>query len=141
MTVKQISVFLENKTGKLNEVVSFMAQNNINLRALSIADTEDYGIMRIITNDPDTALDLLKNEGYTVKSTEVLAVTISDKPGGLAKILSILSEAKVAVEYTYAFLSHNIGTATMIFRVDCNEKAVEALVKANVNLTDQSELF
>ncbi len=141
MSVKQISVFLENKPGELSDVISFIASKKINLKALSIADTQNYGLMRIITEDPNSALDALIGEGYPVKATEVLAVTIEDRPGGLAKILTVISDAGVAIEYTYAFISSKPGFASLIFRVDNNDKATEALTKAGIKVETQEELF
>lgn len=140
MSVKQISVFIENKTGKLAEATRFIADHNINLRALSIADTQDFGILRIICDDPDAANKALQNGGYITTTTEVLAASISDKPGSLATILEVLSEAKVVVEYTYAFLSSKTG-AYMIFRVDDNQCAAAALAGAGIKTANQNDLF
>ena len=114
MSVKQISVFIENKKGSLAEVTKFIADHNINLRALSIADTQDFGILRIITDNPDKARDMLKEEGYTVTATSVLAVALDDAPGSMASILGVLSDSDVAVEYTYAFMSNIANKAYMI---------------------------
>ncbi len=142
MSVKQISVFIENKTGKLAEVTKFIADNNINLKALSIADTQDFGILRIICEDEANALGILRDGGYVVTETEVLAVEICDKPGSLAKILDVLAEASVIVEYTYAFLSvKNAGSAYMIFRVDDNNAAEKVLTEAGITVADHSSLF
>ena len=141
MSVKQISIFLENKTGELSTVVSYLAEKCINLKALSIADTLDFGLVRIITDDPDKALDALHDGGYSVKATDVLAVTIDDRPGGLATVLSLLSRAGVAIEYTYAFLSNKPGFASLIFRVEDNVKATKALQDAGIKVNNQNELF
>lgn len=142
MSVKQISVFIENKTGKLAEVTDYIAKHNINLRALSVADTQDFGILRIICENHNEAVDALRDGGFVITETEVLAVEISDKPGSLAKILKILAEAKVVVEYTYAFLSvKNAGHAYMIFRVDDNAVAAASLVAEGVQVASDSELF
>lgn len=141
MSVKQISVFIENKKGSLSEVTKFIADNEINLKALSIADTQDFGILRIITDDPDRARELLKDEGYTVTATSVLAVELNDKPGSMAAILNVLSDADIIIEYTYAFMSTVANKAYMIFRVDNNAKATEALVKANIPVIDQKDIF
>lgn len=142
MSVKQISVFIENKTGKLAEVTKYIADNNINLKALSIADTHDFGILRIICENHDTAVNALKDGGYAVAETEVLAVEIPDKPGSLAEILEILAGANVAVEYTYAFLSvKNESHAYMIFRVDDNALASATLVSEGFTVVQQASLF
>lgn len=141
MSVKQISIFIENKKGSLAEVTEFIAKSKINLKALSIADTQDFGILRIITDTPDEARDLLKNEGYTVTATSVLAVELEDAPGSMAAILSVLSDADISVEYTYAFMSNIQNKAYMIFRVDNNDKATDALVKAGISVIDQKDIF
>lgn len=141
MSVKQISVFIENKKGSLAEVTKFIADNKINLKALSIADTQDFGILRIITDKPDEARQMLKNEGYTVTATSVLAVALTDAPGSMAAILSVLSDSDVSVEYTYAFMSKVEGKAYMIFRVDDNDKATKALVASNIAVINQEDIF
>ena len=139
--IKQISVFLENKTGALGEVVKFMAENNINLRALSIADTEDFGILRIITDDPDSSIEKIKNAGYSAKLTNVLAVEIDDKPGSVSKIVDVLSTEGISIEYTYAFLSKKADRAYIIIRADNSEKASELLKKSGITVSQQQDLF
>ncbi len=142
MSVKQISVFIENKTGKLAEVTRYIAENNVNMKALSVADTHDFGILRIICEDHDSAVKVLKNGGYVIAETEVLAVEIPDTPGALAEILEVLVKADIAVEYTYAFLSvKNLGHAYMIFRVDNNENAKTALTAEGFNVVEKDTLF
>ena len=140
MSVKQISVFIENKKGKLAEVTKYIASHEVNLRALSIADTQDFGILRIICEDPDKANEVLKEGGYITTVTDVLATAISDEPGSLAAILEVLSEAGIVVEYTYAFLSADKG-AYMILRVDDNQAAAAALAGAGIKTADQDQLF
>ena len=140
MSVKQISVFIENKKGKLASATRYIADHNINLRALSIADTQDFGILRIICDDPKAANEALQAGGYITTVTDVLAAAISDKPGSLASILEVLSDANVVVEYTYAFLSAKAG-AYMIFRVDDNQSAAAALAGAGVKTANQEDLF
>ncbi len=141
MSVKQISIFIENKKGSLAEVTKFIADRKINLKALSIADTQDFGILRIITDKPDEARNMLKNEGYTVTATSVLAVELTDAPGSMASILSVLSESDISVEYTYAFVSTVENKAYMIFRVDDNNKATKALIAANIPVINQEDIF
>lgn len=142
MSVKQISVFIENKTGKLAEVTRYMADNNVNMKALSVADTHDFGILRIICEDHAAAVKVLKDGGYVIAETEVLAVEIPDRPGSLAEILEALVKADIAVEYTYAFLSvKNIGHAYMIFRVDDNALASATLIEAGFNVAEKPSLF
>jgi len=140
MSVKQISVFIENKKGQLAEVTRYIAEHDVNLRALSVGDTQDFGILRIICENPDSAMEVLQKAGYLTMMTDVLATAISDEPGSLAAILEVLAEADVAVEYTYAFLSAKAG-AYMIFRVDDNQKAAAALAGAGIKTVDQAELF
>ena len=141
MSVKQISVFIENKKGALAEVTTFIASHGINLYALSIADTQDFGILRIITDNPDNAREMLKSEGYTVTATSVLAVEIDDTPGSMAAILNVLNDADIIVEYTYACMAKAANRAYMIFRVDNKEKATAALEKSNISMIDQKDLF
>ncbi len=141
MSVKQISIFIENKKGSLAEVTKFISDKKINLKALSIADTQNFGILRIITDNPDNARELLKNEGYTVTATSVLAVALDDAPGSMAEILSVLADADISVEYTYAFMSNIAGKAYMIFRVDDNDKATKVLVDANITVINQDDIF
>lgn len=141
MSVKQISVFVENKPGKLAELTRFMADNEINLRALSIADTQDFGILRIITARPDRADGILREAGYLTKLNNVLAVAIPDRPGALADVLGFLAQAGVGVEYTYAFVSYKPGEAYMIFRVDDRLTAEQTLIGAGIRLVEQSEIF
>lgn len=139
--IKQISIFLENKNGTLGDAVKFMADSSINLRALSIADTEDFGILRVITDEPEGTLQKIKDAGYSAKLTDVLAVEIEDKPGSFAKIVEILANAGVAIEYTYAFLSHKPGCACMIIRADDSEKANSLLEKSGITVSSQQDLF
>ncbi len=140
MSVKQISVFIENKKGKLAEATRYIANHDINLKALSVADTQDFGILRIICEEPQVAEAVLQEGGYITTMTDVLAAAISDEPGSLASILEVLSEENVVVEYTYAFLSDKVG-AYMIFRVDDNQKAAAALAGAGIKTANQEDLF
>lgn len=141
MAVKQISVFIENQPGKLAEATRFIANHGINLRALSIADTRDFGILRIICDEPEKAVEILREGEYITTLTEVLAVNIKDAPGSLASILEIIAAAGASVEYTYAFLGTRVAGAVMIFRVDDNEKVSAALAAAKIRTVEQSELF
>lgn len=140
MSVKQISIFIENKKGKLAEATRYIADRNVNLRALSIADTQDFGILRIICEEPENTEKELKEGGYITTMTDVLAVAISDEPGSLASVLEVLSEANVVVEYTYEFLSNKAG-AYMILRVDDNQSAAAALAGAGIKTANQKDLF
>ena len=141
MSVTQISIFLENKMGQLAEVTQWMAEKQVNLRAVSIADSQDFGILRIIAEHPERLLAVLNEKGYTAIATEVLAVAMADQPGGMAKVLAVLSEHGVDVEYTYAFLSRKVQEATMIFRVNNNETAKAALTAEGIQVVSQKDLF
>ena len=140
MSVKQISVFIENKKGALASATRYLADNGINIRALSIADTQDFGILRIICDDPKQTDSVLKDGGYLTTVTDVLAAEIADKPGSMATILEVLADAQVIVEYTYAFLAPD-GHAYMIFRVDDNAVASAALAGAGIKTANQEDLF
>jgi len=141
MTIKQLSVFVENKPGKLYEALEALADAKIDLRALSLADTSDFGILRSIVDKPDQALDVLSKAGFLVKTSEVLAVVIGDKPGGLATVVRILSEGSVNIEYTYAFVAHSRDKAYVILRVDNNDAAVKILTKNEVSLLTEKEMY
>lgn len=140
MKVEQISIFLENKSGRLAEVTEILARNNINLRALSLADTADFGIFRLIVSDPAGAAALLKSSGFTVGTNEVVAVVVPDRPGGLAGILGTLQEKGINVEYMYAFVQKSEGNAVLIFRFDDTDKAIDALRQGNIKVLSGEEM-
>lgn len=127
MLVKQISVFLENKSGRLAEVTRTLGDNNIDISALSIADTTDFGILRLIVDKPEKAEEVLKAEGFTVSSTSVIAIRVQDKPGGLAQALGVLDKENIDIEYMYAFVSKTEDEALVILRVIENDRAIAAL--------------
>ena len=139
--VEQISVFLENKAGRLEEVTSILAEANINIRALSLADTSDFGILRLIVNDNNKAKEELKKAGFTVAKTEVAAVEVSDQPGGLHHILRILKKANVNVEYMYAFVQQNGANAVLIFRFDNLGEALRILKDNDVRVIQGEKLY
>ena len=141
MKVKQISIFLENKSGRLAQVTGVLADNGINLRALSLADTADFGILRIIVNDADKAVSVLKNADYTFGETDVVAVEVPDKPGGLASILESLWKANLSVEYMYAFVRSSGDNAVMIFRFENTDKAIEVLKQNGIRLLNGNEVY
>jgi hypothetical protein len=141
MKITQISVFIENKSGRLYEICNLLGQNNLNIRALSLADTSDFGILRLIINDPDKAYTLLKQNGFTVGKTEVIAVEVPDVPGGLASVLKVLSDNDVNVEYMYAFVEKSSDFAVMIFRFDEVEKALSALEKAGIKTIKGKKIY
>lgn len=130
MIVKQISIFVENKHGRLADVTGILAANNINIKALSIADTVNFGILRIIVDKPEEAERVLKDAGLTVSITSVLAVAIDDTPGGLAECLRLLSDNSIPIEYAYAFVSQTINKACVILRIENDLKAMEILKEA-----------
>lgn len=140
MTVKQISVFLENKPGGLAEFAKVLSDNNINMRAMCIAETPDFGILRIIVDDVYNTMCTMKEAGYICSATKVLAVEIPDKPGSLLNTLTVLGESGINLEYSYAFTTSKKDVAYMILRVNDNEKAIEALSKNGVKLVDQDEI-
>jgi hypothetical protein len=141
MHVEQISVFLENKAGRLCEVTRILAESGINIRALSLADTSDFGILRLIVNDNDKAREVLKERGFTVGKTEVVAVEVDDRPGGLHRILDILFRSNVNVEYMYAFVQQSGDNAVIIFRFDNPEEAVNILQKNGVTVIGGEKLY
>ena len=136
MTVKQISVFLENRP----EFTDVLSENNVDLRALSLAEAEDFGIARIIVNDVYNASTVLKDAGYVFSITKVLAVEMPDEPGALSRVMRILGNQEINLEYMYAFTSRKKGTAYMILRVEDNQKAVEVLKKEGIRPICQDEL-
>ncbi|MFA5536384.1 MAG: ACT domain-containing protein [Bacillota bacterium] len=141
MKVKQISIFLENKSGRLNAVTNLLAEKGINIRALSIADTSAFGILRLIVNDPERAYKELKEAAFTVSLTDVLGVEMPDKPGGLAMVMDILTEAGINIEYLYAFISSDQGKAMVIFRVENLDEAIECLLKEGIRVVDGETLY
>ena len=141
MTLNQISVFVENKPGKLQLLTDVLAKNNINMRALSLAETAEFGIVRIIADNLETASAVLTKEGFIHIVTKVLGVAIPDEPGGLNRVLHILSEVGINVEYMYAFLgSKNADQAYMIFYVQDANAAVDALAEKGISCLTQEKL-
>lgn len=141
MKLKQLSVFLENKPGRLRELCALLADHGINIITLSLADTEQFGILRLIIKDHDAAKALLEQNGFVAKLTEVIAVEVNDQPGGLSDILKIEQESGVSVEYMYAFTIKSGENAVLLFRFDDNDKAVTALQAAGLNILDCVELY
>lgn len=141
MKVKQISVFLENKSGRLAQVTALLGKNSINIRALSIADTTDFGILRLIVNDPDQAYRVLKEKGLTVAFTDVIAVEVADEPGGLARILQLLDRAGVNIEYLYAFVQKASNAALVVFRVEQLDEAVKELQENGIRVMTGKDVY
>ncbi len=140
MTVKQISVFLENKPGKLLEFTKLLRENGIDMQALSIAEAPDFGIARVIVDDSYKAACVLKDAGLIFSITPVLAAAIPDKAGSLCAILEVLSDHQINLEYTYAFTGRQRDRAYMIIRVDQPEHAADVLAAAGIHLVTQDEL-
>ncbi len=141
MKVEQISIFLENKSGRLAEVTGILAAADVNIRALSLADTTDFGILRLIVDKNDRAKQALKENGFTVGKTEVIAVEVPDRPGGLAHILRALDAARLNVEYMYAFVQRSGDNAILIFRFDDLDDAIQALTRAGVRVLPGEEVY
>jgi hypothetical protein len=141
MRVEQISVFLENKAGRLAEVTLILSEAGVNIRALSLADTSDFGVLRLIVNDNKKAENALKDQGFTVSKTEVVAVEVEDKPGGLHRILHTLQVARINVEYMYAFVQQSGSNAVMIFRFDRLDEAVQVLTEKGLTVIEGSRLY
>jgi hypothetical protein len=139
--VKQISVFLENEAGRLADVTRSLGRNAINIRALSIADTSDFGILRLIVDKPQEAVHVLKDRGFMVSETEVIAVDIPDRPGGLADVLEILGREGINIEYLYAFIGSVSEKALVIFRVENCEEAMKILRENNIHVLDGKEVY
>jgi len=131
MIIKQISIFIENKPGRLAEVTDIIAKNNINMHALTLADTSNYGILRIIVDDANKVEQILKENGLSVSINSVISVCVEDRPGGLSEILKILSAENIDIKYMYAFVSKsNIESAYVVMRIEKDFKAVEVLKTA-----------
>jgi hypothetical protein len=141
MKVEQISIFIENKSGRLAEVSKVLGDAGVNIRALSLADTSDFGILRLIVNDREKAIAALKGKGFTVSKTEVVAVEVPDQPGGLASILKVLDNESINVEYMYAFVERCGANAVIIFRFDETEKAITILASNGFNMLEGEHLY
>ncbi len=140
MSVKQISVFLENAKGRLAEVTRTLSHEKINIRALSLADTADFGVLRIIVNNPERCLTVLKGKGFVAPVTEVIAVEVEDKPGGLARILEVLDQDDVNVEYMYAYVEKSRENAVVICKIDDRERALQVLEKNGITALNADAL-
>lgn len=141
MKVQQISIFIENKSGRLAEITSILGAAGINIRALSLADTSDFGILRLIVNDVQKANSVLKEKGFTVNMTDVVAVEVPDCPGGLSSILQTLDTASINVEYMYAFVERSGGNAVIIFRFDETDKAIATLSLNKFTMLEGNRLY
>ncbi len=141
MKVRQVSVFLENKSGRLYEACKCLADAQVNIRALSIAETADYGVLRLIVNDPDKAMQVMSENQFTVSETEVIAVEVPDDPGGLAGVLAPLYEANVNIEYIYCFVEKSGESAIVVFRVEQLDQAIKALQTSGYTVMREDDVY
>ena len=141
MKVEQISIFLENKPGSLEHATRILKEANVNIRTLSLAETSDFGILRLIVNDVEKANKVLKENGFRVNKTTVVAVEVPDRPGGLHSIMEVLAKESINVEYLYAFVEKSGENAVIIFRFDTPEKAIEVLTKNSFTVIPGSKLY
>ena len=139
--VKQISIFLENKCGRLVRVTQTLGEAKVNIRALSIADTSDFGILRLIVDQPEKALDVLKEKGFMATVTEVIAMEVPDIPGGLAAILSYLEESAINIEYLYSFVEKPAKDALILMRVENIPEALRVLQEKNVPVIGSERIY
>ena len=140
MALKQLTIFVENKQGTLVDITDTLAKHNVNIRALSIADTQDFGILRLIVNDNDTALKTLAEEGYLIKTTDVVGVKIGDAPGKLSTALKVLDDNNINMEYLYAFMARTEKHAYVVLRVADNNAAEKALEDAGFHLITDNDI-
>ena len=141
MKVKQLSLFLENKPGSLTRPVNLLAKAKLNILALSVADTQQFGILRLIVRDWEKATKLLEKDGFVVKLTDMVALEVSNAPGGLAAILAALEKTRVNLEYMYGFTQRQEGKGLLLFRFDDPDKAIQVLKKKGINPVSTPELF
>ena len=141
MQAEQISIFLENKAGRLSEVTGILARAKVNIRALALADTSDFGVLRLIVDNNAVAEQALKESGFTVRKTKVVAVEVDDRPGGLFNILEVLKTAKINVEYMYAFIRQSGDKAIMVFRFDQPDDAIQVLTKNGIKVINGNDLY
>ncbi len=140
MTVKQISVFIENKEGRMKKAIKALGKENINIRALSLADTSKYGILRLIVSDNEAAVKALEEDGFIVRETEVLVVFVPDQPNGLNTVLESFEKDKINVEYLYAFVSNKVDEAIVVMRLENMEAGKSALEKNNITILTEEDI-
>ncbi|MGO9611624.1 MAG: ACT domain-containing protein [Dissulfurispiraceae bacterium] len=141
MKLRQISIFLENKRGRLYDALDALAQAKINIRALSIADTSEFGILRLIVHEPDRAKKVLEKSNYAVRENDVIAVGVADKPGGLAEVLKVLSEKNINVEYIYAFVEKSGKKAVVVIRTENINAGIKALKDGGIPVLSAEEIY
>jgi hypothetical protein len=140
MKLTQISIFLENRQGRLYDVCSLLGKNKINIRALTVAETEEFGVLRIVVDEPEKATQVLKKNGFVANLTEIVAVEVGDRPGGLAAILKVLSENDVNVEYVYGFVEKKTDKALLVFRFEKTDKAIAILKKNRISVVGKKDM-
>ena len=140
MLVKQISVFVQNERGRLSQITRLMAENGIDIRSISISDTVDFGILRCIVSDPDKAAQELKSHGFTASITNMVAVEIEDKPGGLARVLDLMAAEGIGVDYMYSFIRGHKGTGLMLFKFADNDRALKTLSDNGIPVLCQKDI-
>ena len=141
MQIQQLSIFVENKSGRLAEITEALAAANIDIRAISVADTSDFGILRLIVNKPAEAVEALKQAGLTVSLTNVIGMGIDDKPGEFSKAMRVLADHQIGVEYMYAFISRDKGNAYVILRMEDSDKAIDVLAKNGTKILTAQEIY
>lgn len=141
MKIKQISIFIENRAGRLAEVTGILGKANVNIRALSLADTSNFGILRLIVNDVNKAISVLKESGFTVGETDVIAVEVPDVPGGLAQVLEHLRAESINVEYMYAFVEKTTDNAILIFKIEDLDRAIKVLQDKRIRILKGEEVY
>ena len=141
MLIKQISVFVENKPGRMADIMKVLAENNIDISALSIADTTDFGVLRMIVADPAQAKKVLNDAGVVVKTTDVLAVSMEDRPGGLAAILNVINDGETTIEYMYAFAGRGKAGAMVVIKANNPDAAIKLLEGAGFKTADSEMIF
>jgi hypothetical protein len=140
MKITQISVFLENKKGRLFEAAQILGQAGVDIKALTIAENEDFGVLRLVVDKPTHALEALKAQGFVASLTDIVAVEVNDHPGGLAEVLAVFNENDLNVEYMYAFVEKTAGKAILVFRFDDLDKAVSVLTKNNIRVVGKKDI-
>ncbi|MCX5707516.1 MAG: ACT domain-containing protein [Candidatus Omnitrophica bacterium] len=140
MKLTQISIFLENRKGRLFDVCSLLGKNKVNIRALTVAESEQFGILRIVVDKPEATAALLKKHGFVASLTDIVAVEVADKPGGLADILKVLSVSDINVEYMYGFVERKSDKAILVFRFDEPDKAIVLLKKKKIKVIGRKEI-
>jgi hypothetical protein len=141
MLIKQISIFIPNKKGSLSQLTNILVEHNIDIRAIAVFDTAEFGILRIVVDDPDRAVEILNNEGILAKVSKVIAVEPEDKPGSLNQIFSILRDADINIDYIYSFIMRKREMPFIVLKVDNQEKAVEELTSKGINVINKEEIY